>query len=145
MGCGPVGKQCEMVTRLPANSFNRVHHVLVPPACFAADDVVFNGTAYIASYDFVVDPAWYPPQRITFRYFICLYSDDNGVVSQRSGASIDVVSSGAGCQLAGFTLCGQRQSTQHICQSPRRMPACGKLPSASCLVHSPPPALYLVI
>lgn len=45
---------------------------------------------------FQVSPAWIAPQLITYRYFICLYDATaaGGTVSQRSGASLDVVSAG---------------------------------------------------
>ena len=66
------------------------------------------GTAYQANYTFYVEPAWISPQPITYRYFICLYQDAFGLVSQRSGASVDVVR-GWSCLCllpSGFSLPG---------------------------------------
>ena len=74
----------------------------------------FNGTAYIATYHFTLNPAWLSQQRITYRYWICLYDDGYGLpnsISQRSAASIDVVSwaaQAAGGHLPVQPWCGCR-------------------------------------
>ena len=57
-----------------------------------ADNVTYDGVTYTATYTFQVTPAWIAPQPITYRYFACLYNNTNGAISQRSGASLDVVS-----------------------------------------------------
>ena len=59
------------------------------------NSVTYDGSSYTASYAFQVSNAWIAPQPITYRYFICLYDNSSGSVSQRSGASLDVVSDAA--------------------------------------------------
>lgn len=54
--------------------------------------MTYDGVTYTATYTFQVTPAWIAPQPITYRYFACLYNNTNGAISQRSGASLDVVS-----------------------------------------------------
>lgn len=57
----------------------------------SADNVTYDGITYTATYTFVLGGAWIPPQSITYRSWICLYNNNDGVVSQRSSSSIGVV------------------------------------------------------
>ncbi|KAL4426146.1 hypothetical protein ABPG77_007428 [Micractinium sp. CCAP 211/92] len=60
-------------------------------------NVTYNGSTYIATYQFNLNDALVTPP-ITYRYFICLYSDDQNTpatISRRAGASVDVPASPA--------------------------------------------------
>ncbi|KAL4443916.1 hypothetical protein ABPG75_011653 [Micractinium tetrahymenae] len=60
--------------------------------CSFVLSVVYDGSKYIATYQFTLSNALLQPP-ITYRYFICLYNDDQTTpvtISRRAGASLDV-------------------------------------------------------
>ena len=71
------------------------HHPCSPKcAHLCAAQVLYNNTdsSYYALYDFTVDNAWHSPDRITYRYLLCLWNDTStSSIRQLAGASFDVV------------------------------------------------------